>query len=174
MDIFCEHIVKRKKQNIDRVLEMILVFVAMYMSILVFGMMMILKSFTLLIIAGIWYGAIYLIRRKDIEYEYALTNNILDIDRIFAKKTRKRVTSIDISRIDYIRPVEDRDYEKNPDLTDHSLCECKESKETYVVVYAKDGKRHRVFFTPSNKMKLKLKKVNPGCVTVIAEEEEDE
>ena len=68
MDIFCEHIVKRKKQNIDRVLEMILIFVAMYMSILVFGMMMILKSFTLLIIAGIWYGAIYLIRRKDIEY----------------------------------------------------------------------------------------------------------
>ena len=174
MDIFCEHIVKRKKQRIDRVLEVMVILVAIYMSFLAFGMFMFLKSFTLLVVAGIWYGAIYLILRQDIEYEYALTNNILDIDRIFAKRSRKRITSVDIAGVDYIRPIEDVDYEKNPELIDRSLCECKESKETYVIVYAKDGKKHRIFFTPSNKMKLKMKLVNPGCVTVIAEEEEEE
>ncbi len=174
MDIFCEHIVKRKKQTVDRVLEMILILVALYMSYIAFAMMMILKSFTLLVIVGIWYGAIYLIRRKDIEYEYTLTNNNLDIDRIFAKRSRKRITSIDLAKIDYIRPVEESDYEKNPNLVDHSLCECKEDEKTYVLVFPRDGKVHRVFFTPNNKMKLKMKKVNPARVTVITEEEEEE
>lgn len=173
MDIFCEHIVKRKKQMVDYILEVVLIFVAVYMSFIVLGVG-IFREFFLLIIAGIWYGVVYLIRRKSIEYEYTLTNNELDIDRIFAQKSRKRVTSIDLARIDYIRPIEDADREKNPNLVDHYLCECKESDNTYVLVFARDGKVHRIFFTPSNKMKLKMKEVNPSRITVVVEEEEEE
>ena len=127
-----------------------------------------------MVIAGIWYGAVTLIRRKDIEYEYILTNNILDIDRIFAKKSRKRITSINLSNIDYIRPIEERDYQQNPEMTDHNLCGCKASDDTYVLVFPRDGKVHRVFFTPNNKMKLKIKEVNPAKVTVVAEDEGEE
>jgi len=174
LDIFCEHIVKRKKQKVDRILEVIVILVALYLSWLAFAMNSIFKTFTLLVIAGIWYGAVYLIRRKDIEYEYILTNNNLDIDRIFAKRTRRRITSIDLAKIDYIRPIEENDYQPNPELTDHNLCECKASDETYVLVFPREGKVHRVFFTPSNKMKLKMKEVNPARVTVVAEEEEEE
>lgn len=173
MDIFCEHIVKRKKQKVDWIMETILIFVAIYLSWIAFGMMMYLRDFTLLIIAGIWYGAIFLIRRKSIEYEYTLTNNELDIDRIFAQRSRKRITSVDLARIDYIRPIEESDYNKNPELVDHNLCECKCSDNTYVLVFARDAKVHRIFFTPSNKMKLKMKEVNPSRVTVVAEEEEE-
>ncbi len=173
MDIFCECMVKRKKQKVDYVLEAILIVVATYLSFIAFAMMPIFKSFTLLVIAAIWYGATYLIRRKNIEYEYTLTNNILDIDRIFAKKTRKRITSIDIAKVDYIRPIEEQDYEKNPALLDHFLCECKESKNTYVLVFARDGKVHRVFFTPNEKMKKNLKQLNPSRVTVELLEEEE-
>ena len=106
MDIFCEHIVKRKKQNIDWVLETILIIVAIYLSWIALGMMIYLRDFTLLVIAGIWFGAIFLIRRKNIEYEYTLTNNELDIDRIFAQRSRKRITSIDLARIDYKSPIQ--------------------------------------------------------------------
>lgn len=173
MDIFCEYMVKRKKQKVDFVLEAILILVAIYLSIIVFGMMSVFKSFTLLVIAAIWYGVIYLIRRKDIEYEYTLTNNILDIDRIFAKKTRKRITSIDIAKVDYIRPANTQDYEKNPELSDHYLCECRESKRNYVMVFARDGRVHRVFFTPNDKMKKNFAKLNPSRVTVEFSEEEE-
>jgi len=172
MDIFCEYMVKRKKQKIDYILEVVLILIAIYLSFIVFAMMQVFKSFTLLVIAAIWYGVIYLIRRKDIEYEYTLTNNVLDIDRIFAKKTRRRITSIDIAKVDYIRLVEDRDYEKNPEVIDHYLCECRESKNNYVMMLARDGKVHRVFFTPNDKMKKNLRQLNPSRVTVILDEEE--
>ena len=173
MDIFCEYMVKRKKQKVDYVQEAILIVVAMYLSFIAFAMMQVFKSFTLLVIAAIWYGAVYLIRRKDIEYEYTLTNNILDIDRIFAKKTRKRITSIDIAKVDYIRPAEERDFEKNPEFLDHYICQCKASKNTYVLVFARDGKVHRVFFTPNDKMKKAFKQLNPSRVTVEIDGEEE-
>ncbi len=173
MDIFCEYMVKRKKQKVDYILEAILIVAAIYFSFIAFAMMPLFKSFTLLVIAAIWYGAFYLIRRKDIEYEYTLTNNILDIDRIFAKKTRKQITSIDIAKVDYIRPADKQDYEKNPELFDHYLCECKESKNTYVLVFARDGKVHRVFFTPNDKMKKNLRQLNPSRVTIEINEEEE-
>ncbi len=171
MDIFCEYMVKRKKQAVDYVLMAILIIVAVFFSYIALGMMQIFKSFTLLVIAAVWYGAFYLIKRKDIEYEYTLTNNILDIDRIFAKKTRRRITSIDIAKVDYIRPAEERDYEKNPELLDHYLCESRESESNYVLVIARDGKVHRVFFTPNDKIKTNLKKLNPSRVTVEVGEE---
>lgn len=173
MDIFCEYMVKRKKQKADILLEAVTILVAIYLSFLSFAMMALFKSFTLLVIAAIWYGAIYLIRRKNIEYEYTLTNNILDIDRIFAQKSRKRITSIDVAKVDYIRPVEEKDLEKNPELLDHFLCECKESKRNYVLVLARDGKMHRVFFTPNDKMKKGLKQMNPSKVTIEIDEEEE-
>lgn len=173
MDIFCEYMVKRKKRKIDYVLEVLLVLVAIYLSFIAFAMTSIFQSFTLLVVAAIWYGAFYLIKRKDIEYEYTLTNNILDIDRIFAKKTRKRVTSIDIATIDYIRPIEKQDYEKNIAMIDHNLCECKGSDKTYVLVFARDSKVHRIFFTPNDKMKMKLRELNPSHVTVEVIEEEE-
>lgn len=171
MDIFCECMVKRKKQKLDFVQEAILILVAMYLSFIGFAMFSVFKSFTLLVIAAVWYGAVYLIRKKNIEYEYTLTNNILDIDRIFSKKTRKRVTSIDIAKIEYIRPIEDSDYTKTPNFDDHNLCECKASKNTYVLAFFKEGKGHKVFFTPNDKMKKKLKEVNPAKVTVVLGEE---
>ena len=171
MDIFCEHMVKRKKQKIDFVLESILVLVATYLSFICLALSSVLKSITLLVIAAIWYGAVYLIRKKNIEYEYILTNNIFDIDRIFAKRSRKRATTIDIATIDYIRPIDNSDYKKNPEIEYHNLCECKESKNTYVLMFYRDGKGHKVFFTPNDKMKRKLKELNPAKVTVVLDEE---
>lgn len=172
MDIFCEYMVKRRKQAVDYVLMVVLILVAVFFSYIALGMMQVFKSFTLLVIAAVWYGAIFLIKRKDVEYEYALTNNILDFDRIFAKKTRKRITSVDVAKIDYIRPVEEKDFVKNPEIFDHFLCEYKESKNNYVLVFAREGKVHRIFFTPNDKMKKNLRQMNPSRVTIEINEEE--
>ena len=167
MDIFCEYMVKRKKQKVDYFLEAMLIVVAIYLSFLAFAMMAFFKSFTLLVIAAIWFGVVFLIRRKNVEYEYTLTNNILDIDRIFAQRTRKRVTSIDIAKIEYLRPIEDSDYTKNPNFDDHNLCECKAAKNTYVLAFYKEGKGHKVFFTPNDKMKKKLKSQLYSCTAAV-------
>jgi len=173
MDIFCEHIVKRKKKRIDYVLQVILIIVAVYLSLIAFSLSHIFYYFTTLVVAGIWYGVICLLRRKKIEYEYIITNTNLDIDRIFAKKTRRRITSIDITKIDYIRPVEESDYEKNPQLIDHFICEDKMLPNTYVLVFGRSGSIHRVFITPNDKMKRIFKEINPAKVTVKFDEEEE-
>lgn len=166
MDIYCEYMVKRKKHVTDYVLAVILILVAAYFSLISFAMIMLLKSFTLLLVAAIWYGVFYLLRRKNIEYEYTLTNNTLDIDRIFGKTTRKRITTIDILKVDYIRPAKEADFEKNEKINDHYLCREKKAEDTYVLLFTRDDRTHRVFFTPSEKMKQSMQEINPSCVTI--------
>ncbi len=53
-----------------------------------------------LLVAGIIYGAYKLSARFSIEYEYIITNGIMDIDKIIAKSSRKRVASFDLANVD--------------------------------------------------------------------------
>ena len=51
---------------------------------------------SILIIAGVFYGAYYLMTGIDAEYEYILTNGDIDIDKIIGKRKRKRLLSASI------------------------------------------------------------------------------
>ena len=59
-----------------------------------------LYGFGFLIIVAVIYGAIFLMKKTNIEYEYILTNSILDIDAIYSKSSRKRMESIDFKNIE--------------------------------------------------------------------------
>jgi hypothetical protein len=54
-------------------------------------------AFTLLIMIGFIWLAWYLAGTQSIEYEYILTNAELDIDKITAKRSRKRLISIKVT-----------------------------------------------------------------------------
>ncbi|MEG1996445.1 MAG: hypothetical protein RR036_02925, partial [Oscillospiraceae bacterium] len=46
------------------------------------------------------YGAWFLISYLNVEYEYIVTNDEIDIDKIIAKRKRKRVLTVKISNFD--------------------------------------------------------------------------
>ena len=52
----------------------------------------------LMFAAGAGYGTYFYVQNTDVEYEYTFTNGELDIDKIIAKKRRKSLVSVDISK----------------------------------------------------------------------------
>ena len=70
--------------------------------------------FTMVIFAvGVLAGAIWLLGSFGIEYEYIITNNEMDIDKIIGRRKRKRMITVDFKRADkdaYYLVVTHNDY----------------------------------------------------------------
>lgn len=66
-------------------------------AVLAAGAFLYLFPVGLIIIAGIFYGAYYLMTGLDAEYEYILTNGDFDIDKIIGQRKRKRLVSASIA-----------------------------------------------------------------------------
>lgn len=171
MDVFCEYMVKRKKTGMDLLYEFMCLFVALCLSafifVLFFGRIM---GFEVFLIAGVWFLAIRFLGKANIEYEYTLTNNILDIDRIMAKKTRKRVISIDFAEIEECRYAEAKDKDRNVSFKTMDMSGDLAEDGVYLIDFSKDGEKCRAFFRPNGKILNNLKMMNPRKVSVRDED----
>lgn len=99
MDVFIEQII-RKKPNIKDYL----IYAATLLGgcIIVFVSMMYLPNFSIFILAGVCFGAYYLISSRNLEFEYSVTNGDITIDKIINRRKRKRIIAIDAHDIEEI------------------------------------------------------------------------
>ena len=91
-DIFCEEIVKKKKQPLDwlKIAAILLLCLGLAAGFLFLGMFF---PFCWVLSGLSLYFAYFFISRRSIEFEYSLTNDTFDVDQIIAKRTRKRLLS---------------------------------------------------------------------------------
>lgn len=99
MDNICEQLVSKTRTGADTakiigiMIGTILLASVFMFIVLAFGLtVMILPSVGVLAL-GIW-----LLSGVNIEYEYIITNNEMDIDKIIGRRKRKRMITIDISK----------------------------------------------------------------------------
>ncbi len=168
MDVFCEYMVKRRRTFKDSILVSGIIAVAVFLSMIVLPLRLL--GLELLIVVGIIYGAINLIRRMDIEYEYILTNSILDIDKIMSKKTRKRVMSIDFEDIEDCGPANGIKVGTDSAVKILDFTGDIKAKNVYYVDFSKEMIKYRVFFQPNAKILSKIKLVSPRLVNVREED----
>lgn len=120
MDRFSEQLIERQGDKKTAFLKGLIVAV----DILVISLMtmvtlwsgLIISPLWLLVIAGAIWVASYLWKGLDTEYEYIVTNDDLDIDKISGKRKRKRLISIDLKSVDDFGPYLN-ETELNPDVT---------------------------------------------------------
>lgn len=104
MDTFYEQIVSKQNTGLD-VLKKVGVLLAMV--VLSFAFLFVLPSFSniigtifstigLFLVVGVLYGGWYLLIMMNVEYEYILTNGEIDIDKIMAKRKRKRLITVNV------------------------------------------------------------------------------
>lgn len=122
-----------------------------------------------LAIAGVWFGVYKICNSRSVEYEYIVVNNILDIDKIMAKKTRKRLVSIDIKNATLMAKVDDTEANGvilNPPrrVRIYDYSPLNKNMDTYFVDCMADGERCIVLFQPTGKMVEGLWKFNPKAV----------
>ncbi len=170
MDFFGEFIVKRKLKKSDYAISIagfLLALVLTYIFTIFSGYLL---GFWLLLIAASWYGAYMLMKSRMTEYEYTLTNSEMDIDKIMAKRRRKRVLSVDFKNAEICARINDESFKtnvENPvgiqktyDFT--GICE----NDIYFADFQTSGGKIRVLFQPSDSMKEYLKLVNSGTIHI--------
>ena len=168
MDIFCEYMVKRKKGAMEIVKAVGLVFAATLLSfiILLFGYYLI--GLAPLLICGAYYGAYWLISRMNIEYEYIVTSTILDIDKIMARRSRKRILSLDLKGISICQPAEDLPKHEGIKVIDATPQGIEDG--VYGIDFDKNGMKNRLLIKPNKKMLNQMRKASPSLVKLRAED----
>lgn len=98
MDIFVEQLVKKKWGGKDTLISVAVAVVGLALIVLSF----IIPAISIFVIAGVIFGAYYLITSRNLEFEYAVTNGDITVDKIISRRKRKRVVSVDAHDIEEI------------------------------------------------------------------------
>ena len=100
MDIFVEQIVKKKMESKEKIMAVGIAVAAVVVCFFIFLFSQYLMAFTLVLVAGAIFGAYWLITNMNLEFEYAITNGDITVDKIIARRRRKRVVSIDAKDVE--------------------------------------------------------------------------
>ncbi len=157
MDSYNEYIVKKKKDIKDYLIWAAACIGAFLCCFIVLSIEIISTYIVILfwLVVGIIYAAYRVITSRNIEYEYAVTNGELDIDRITNKKRRKHILTIDTKAFEVFEPVSEdfinRIKQINPGLTIHAESDIN-SPKTYGAVFNKNGIKTCLYFQPSERI----------------------
>jgi hypothetical protein len=151
MDMFIEKIIRRRKSPLDMLLIFLILLGAIGLSFL---SILFIPGFATFLMIGIFYLAYILVTMLNIEYEYAVTNGDLDIDKIVNQRKRKRMYSGNCKDFELVAKVNSRHYTKN-------IQECKNIKdfssrsknaEVWFISLREEGKQTVILFEPDQKM----------------------
>ncbi len=174
MEVFIEYLVKRKK-GISEYLQMACIaFFGVSATILIFSYLMKLAPqfgslVTLAAFAGIYFLYIW-ITQYNVEYEYALVNNEIDVDKIVNVRKRRRMTTVNIKSVEaFGTKGENKEFEKyfqNAGITKVYACADKRDGNVFFVVYTENDKKKMLLFNPNEKMTEIIKVVASRRVMV--------
>ncbi len=164
MDTFFEQIVRVKKTGKDYGIIIGIWIAACLVSYFAMLFLARLLPLALAAIFLVFYGAFKLSKMRFIEYEYIVTNDCLDIDKIVAKSSRKRVMSIDVKNVSSIEKFSLG--AKLPEGAEKTLVACDaDSNEAYILTASAEGKGRSVLvFTPNDRVKEGIVKFLPKYI----------
>ena len=113
----------------------------------------------LLVAAACFFCAFYLCGQFNIEYEYAITNRDIDIDRIVNKKKRIRMASFTCSDIENIEKYDPKRHfaDKNSSINVYFGCTPDENSYAFRVKHPKKG-HYILVLTPNEQFKDAVRK----------------
>jgi len=152
MDTFMEKIVRKKKDIKDHLITAAVIIGALVLMFIVININ--LAGINMLIIIGLGYGAYLIISSRNIEYEYAVTNGDLDIDKIIAQRKRKRIFSANCKDFEIVARVKSQHY--TPQYRNFkNKIDCSGyigNDDVYFIVLQYNNEQTIVYFEPSEKM----------------------
>lgn len=155
MDFFNEWIVKRKRSLPD----IVTIFITLLAAVFIINLLLVFSKYILaflpIAIALVIYLAYRLISNSNIEYEYIVTNGSLDVDKIIARKSRKKVLSVNAKDFEYFAPMteeyasvfDDKSITKRIDVSSNRY-----SERTYFAIFYNHGEKVCLIFEPTDKM----------------------
>ena len=165
MDTFFEQIIAIKKSGKEISLIILIWLAALLLSAAAF---LFLGSFGLIIILGVGYGAWWLSSKFNVEYEYIVTNDTLDIDKITNKSSRKRISSISISKVERVEKFNPSLIQNAPKESLVLACNQNDENAFLMVSSNENSKVSYIVFAPNEKIQNAIKKSLPKFVGISA------
>lgn len=161
MDTFFEQLIKIKLTGKAKAIIVAIIAVdAIIVAALLFFSLFLAPMFMLLIVAAAIYGGYKLISLLTIEYEYIYTNGDLDVDKIVAQNSRKRMVSIKCSEIEKYGEYKGQ---PAPGSVKNTFIFCNPDSEGQVYIIAKDRNLGMVMIViaPDERLRTELEKAVP-------------
>ncbi len=154
MDSFVEQIVVKKKTLKQVLVVAVICVIAVFLiaaSILLVRIMGLLSA---IVITAVFYGAWYLLTAQNIEYEYCITNDTIDIDCIIAQRKRKRMVSVNGKKIESAGKYVPAQWEnRKMDRTVVAAPSQNEDNLYYFTYHSKKNGNTLVVFQPDDRVK---------------------
>lgn len=163
-DVFKEQLVEVKKTSAVSMKKTGIIVAAVIIGVLgiTFGGMFLGP----LVVVGLVIGANYLVKSMNLEYEYALTNDELDVDKIMNKERRKRLLTIDIKEIHMMAHITDGlrkgDMERAQKTIDVSSGV--EGPDTYAILFMHENTLTKLVFEPNDGIQKSIYRQAPSKV----------
>jgi len=158
-DVFLEHIVKKVSTMRETMIRLGIVAAAL---VVIYIMLTLSASFPILsavmpaAFVALCFGAYKLFTAQNYEFEYIVTNGELDIDKIIARRARKRILNVKPNDFELLAPYNDNhkaEYNRGEFAKTIDATSSKYAKNIWfgVATTKKDG-RIRFLFEPTEKM----------------------
>ena len=161
-DIFKEQLVKKVKTPRDLIFKIGIIFNAFMVTMIIFTIAASAPNLSvfipILFVLVVW-GSWHLIKRRNQEFEYCVTNNELDIDIIYNKSRRKKVFVGSIGDFQALRPLGESEHEHNFQEV-HAIKDYSTGKKglyTHEFVTSYQGKKMHIIFEPNEEIQAALK-----------------
>ena len=172
MDVFNEQLVKIKNGAGVLMIKIAIILSALAVTVLVplfFMDQMYVMGFYGYVVLTIWVCIFVFWKRFHREYEYIFTNGVLDIDKVYAKRARKRIVTVELENVEVIAPVnvscfvEDMKRLGNAEQYDCTSND-KAAFSCYLIAMTKQGKVC-IMFDPNKKMLKAMRQIKPSLFT---------
>lgn len=164
MDNICEQLVEKKKTTAD-IVKMITLSLGLILgaAACMMAAMYLRLTFFVVIAVGLLALGVWLVSGMNVEYEYIVTNNEMDIDKIIGRRKRKRMITVDLSKADDfgIYPPES---DVESDTTVHATTGL-EKNAHYLLVQHKDYGKVKVIFNPNEKIREAIVQEFPNSLS---------
>ncbi len=159
-DVFNEQLVAKKNTMIDNLKRGGVILLGL---LIILAVSLFLPAITPFVAVAVVWGGFIIMKRLNVEYEYAFTNGELDIDKIFSKSSRKHAFTVDIRSFVVMIQVNNPNFKSEigniNETKDFSTGEVTDS--TYAAVYEHDGKRIKLLIDPNEQLLKAMKMYIP-------------
>lgn len=163
MDNIAEQLVEKRRTGADLTKKVLISVAALIVASLLMFIAIITNFFVCVIFAvGALAGGIWLLGNFNLEYEYIITNNEMDIDKIIGKRKRKRMITVDINRAEDFAPY-NTDNGVTADATVHAYTGS-DKDAYYLLVTHNDYGRVKVIFNPNEKIREAITSELPNAL----------
>jgi len=163
MDNFCEQLVTKKQTGAQIFIKYLLVLLLFLIGLVAIILLSYIIPFTFAFVASgvIVFIGINLINNSNFEYEYIFTNGELDVDKIIAKRQRKRILTVDIKSFSSFGKLSNETIIKNMVIT-KIMADDGIAENTYYADFksSKHGQT-RLYFSPNERLLENMKHFLP-------------